>query len=135
LLTVRSHWAKFIAVEVGGSKPEVASQSIDLDYDIIRTFQVHEDLFRTQSPFFEAALGHDSIEAHNGIVKLLEHDRAAFEVYFRWVYSRRIVVLDKSSQGDDVDDVPYYLGWSFKDCLSGILALRAWSWFFDNMQF
>jgi hypothetical protein len=104
LLNVRSDWSKLIAVEVGGSKPEVASQSVELDYDTMRTFQVYEDSFRAQSPFFEAALGRDFIEAHDRIVKLPEHTPAAFEIYLRWVYSRRIVIPFKAKKIEPEDD-------------------------------
>jgi hypothetical protein len=58
--------------------------------DATKAFLVHETLFRSQSPFFEAALGKEWKEAEERVVKLPEHAPKAFEVYLRWVYSHRI---------------------------------------------
>ncbi|KAE9963886.1 hypothetical protein BLS_008835 [Venturia inaequalis] len=90
--TSEPDWAKFVTVKVGGTEPEFSSQTVDIDHAVTRDFLVHEDLFRANSPFFEAALGRDFIEAHDRIVKLPEHTPEAFQVYLRWVYARRIVI-------------------------------------------
>lgn len=57
---------------------------------------VYEDLFRAQSPFFEAALGRDFIEAETRVVKLREHTPEAFDVYLRWVCSHRVFIPGKT---------------------------------------
>lgn len=87
-------------MRVGGSTPEVSSQTVDIDYTITRDFLVYEDIFRQQSPFFEAALGRDFKEAHDRVVKLPEHTPEAFEIYLRWVYSSRIVVPNEADDNE-----------------------------------
>ncbi|KAE9974747.1 hypothetical protein Vi05172_g6607 [Venturia inaequalis] len=101
-------WSKLITVEVGGTEPEVSSQTVNIDYGVTRTFSVYEDLFRAQSPFFEAALGRDFIEAKDRVVKLPEHTPEAFDVYLRWTYSYRIFIpgmIGCTDSGNDMKTV------------------------------
>lgn len=88
-------WTSFISVVVGGSKPEVPSQTAT--YGATKTFLVHETTIRASSPFFEAALSNPQWkEARNRTVPLEQHTPEVFEVYLRWVYSRRGITLKKT---------------------------------------
>ncbi|QDS75898.1 hypothetical protein FKW77_002513 [Venturia effusa] len=101
---LEADWSKIVTVEVGGMQPEFGSQTVAIDYTATRTFFVYEDLFRAQSPFFEAALGRDFIEAKDRVVKLPEHTPDAFDVYLRWANSYQIFVPGMEGRSCHSDD-------------------------------
>lgn len=57
-----------------------------------RTFSVHENVLRSNSPYFERALRTDWEEGRRGEIHLGEFDPDAFEAYSRWAYTGRILI-------------------------------------------
>jgi len=55
-----------------------------------RTFGVHETLLRRQSKFFQSALSGDWLESKTRTIELPEQTPAAFDLYFGWLYNRKI---------------------------------------------
>lgn len=57
-----------------------------------RTFSIHENVLRSNSPYFDRALRADWEEGRRGEIYLGKFDPDAFEVYARWAYTGRIFV-------------------------------------------
>lgn len=65
---------------------------------------VHEDLLRSNSAFFDAALSHDWKEKEQRIVKLPDVKPETFSVYAKWLYTRRFFVMTDNDNLKDTDD-------------------------------
>ncbi|KAI9666702.1 MAG: hypothetical protein M1821_004638 [Bathelium mastoideum] len=65
--------------------------------DGARVFRVQEDLVRSNSPFFEAALAGDWKEAATRTISLDEDDPKACELYIQWLYSGKICTAPVSA--------------------------------------
>ncbi|KAL9063884.1 MAG: hypothetical protein Q9157_008048 [Trypethelium eluteriae] len=55
-----------------------------------KEFYVHEDLLRSCSPYFDAALGKDWKEAGTRTISLSCDDPEAFQIYTQWLYSGKV---------------------------------------------
>ena len=68
------------------------SEDEDVEILDICTFSVHENVLRSNSPYFDRALCADWEEGRLGEVHLGHFDPNAFEVYARWAYTGRILI-------------------------------------------
>jgi len=64
-----------------------------------RTFYIHERLIRSQSAFFESALGKEWKEGQARKIELPDDDAHIFEAYARWLYSGKLAVNDGDEGG------------------------------------
>ncbi|KAF2799664.1 hypothetical protein K505DRAFT_230491, partial [Melanomma pulvis-pyrius CBS 109.77] len=69
-----------------------------------KKFFVHETLLRTNSAFFEKALGSNWKESNEKDVKLPEVDPEDFNAYLRWLYTGRLYLIKHDDDDDDHDD-------------------------------
>jgi len=78
-----------VAVKVGGSKPEIATQTIDIDHGITRSFPVYEDVNHARSTRWGNPAAGDPLISEQSLLKAREKQDSRIRRLFTALLSRK----------------------------------------------